>query len=385
MAAETAYIADYLEQHKDEIINRWRQAAEMEPAQAERLAKMDDRELLDHLPALTEALIGALQGEEEALAEDDARRHGHQRRLDGYSVVDVLWELTIFRRVFLAVLDEASTAVADWIPVDGSTTILNLLDLCVRASIEQHVKETEQERDEAASRAGILETQRQRFVGTLSHELRNQVQPILFGLQRLKGTDPSDHQLRALDMIERQVRQQSFLIEDLLDLSRRELGKIELRRSLVDLRECVQHAAETNQAEVALKSLDVQLELPAEPIYALVDRGRLCQVANNLMANAVKFTPKDGTIVWRLFQEPGWQLMSIRDSGVGIRAGDLPHIFDIFFQGEVPANVHQGGLGIGLPVVKNLVELHGATIEARSEGEDAGAEFVVRIPAPENK
>jgi signal transduction histidine kinase len=182
-------------------------------------------------------------------------------------------------------------------------------------------------------------------------------------------------------MIERQTRQQSFLIEDLLDLNRREIGKIELRRSLVDLRECVQHAAETNQAEVDLKSLDVKLELPSDPVYAQVDRERLCQIANNLMANAVKFTPKNGTIVWRLIQERGWQVMSIRDSGVGIRAGDLPHIFDIFFQGEVPANVHQGGLGIGLPVVKNLVELHGATIEAHSEGENAGAEFVVRIPA----
>jgi signal transduction histidine kinase len=163
------------------------------------------------------------------------------------------------------------------------------------------------------------------------------------------------------------------------------LGKranIALHGSLVDLRECVQHATETNQAEVALKSLDVQFELPAEPIYALVDRERFCQVTNNLMANAVKFTPKNGTIVWRLFQEPGWQVMSIRDSGVGIKAGDLPHIFDIFYQGEVPANVHRGGLGIGLPVVKNLVELHSATIEAHSEGENAGAEFIVRIPAP---
>jgi signal transduction histidine kinase len=385
MAADTAYIADYLEQHKDEILNRWRQAAEMESAQAERLARMDDRELLDHLPALTEALIRVLQGEEETLAEDDARRHGHQRRLDGYSVVDVLWELTIFRRVFLAVLDEASTAVADWIPVDGSTTILNLLDLCVRASIEQHVKETEQERDAAASRAGILETQRQRFLGTLSHELRNQIQPILFALQRLKGGEPTEHQLRALEIIERQTRQQSFLIEDLLDLNRREIGKIELRRSLVDLRECVQHAAETNQAVVDLKSLDVQLELPPDPVYAHVDRERLCQIANNLMSNAVKFTPKGGTIFWRLSEEPGWQVMTVRDSGVGIKAGDLAHIFDIFFQGEVPANINQGGLGIGLPVVKNLVELHGATIEARSEGEGAGAEFVVRIPAPERK
>ncbi len=383
MAAETGYIADYLEQHKDEILDRWRDAAKKEDAQAERLANLDDRELLDHLPALTEALIGVLRGEEESLVEVDARRHGHQRRLDGYNVVDVLWELTIFRRVFLAVLDDASDEIADWIPVAESTRILNLLDAAARASIDQHVKETEQERDAAAARAADLEAQRQRFLGTLSHELRNQIQPILFALQRLKAGEPTEQQLRALDMIDRQTRQQSFLIEDLLDLYRKELGKIELRRSLVDLRECVRHAAETNQAEVDLKSLRVQLELPAEPVYASVDRERLYQVANNLMSNAVKFTPKDGTIVWRLWSEPGWQVMSIRDTGVGVSASDLTHIFDIFFQGEVPGTVHHGGLGIGLPVVKNLVELHGATIEARSDGEGQGAEFIVRIPAPD--
>ena len=380
MAAETAYIADYLEDHKDEILDRWREAAEAESAQAERLAKMDDSELLDHLPALTEALIGVLRGEQKSLVEDDARRHGHQRRLDGYNVVDVLWELTIFRRVFLAVLNEASEAVADWIPVDGSTTILDLLDLCAKASIAQHVKETEQERDLAASRAVNLESQRERFLGTLSHELRNQIQPILLGLQRLKDSDPTPDQLRAIEMIERQTRHQSFLVEDLLDLSRKQIGKIELRRSRVDLRDCVRHAAETNQADVERKSLDVRLELPGKPIYALVDRERLCQVANNLMSNAVKFTPDGGTIVWRLFQESGWQVMSIRDTGGGIKAGDLPHIFDIFFQGHVSAGVQRGGLGIGLPVVKNLVELHAATIEVHSEGEGAGTEFIVRIP-----
>jgi signal transduction histidine kinase len=324
-----------------------------------------------------------LRGQEESQIEKDARDHGHQRRLDGYNVLDVLWELTIFRRVFLAVLDEASEAVADWIPVHESRTILDLLDLCARASIDQHVKETEQERDAAASRARTLETQRQRFLSTLSHELKNQIQPILFGLQRLKDSDPTGQQLRALEMIERQTRHQSFLVEDLLDLNRREIGKIELRRTLVDLRECVRHAAETNQAEVELKSLDVRLELPGEPIYALVDRERLCQVVNNLMANAVKFTPKQGTIVWRLFQEPGWQVMSIRDNGVGIKADDLSHIFEIFFQGEMATNVQHGGLGIGLPVVKNLLDLHGATIEAHSDGEGAGAEFLVRIPAPD--
>jgi signal transduction histidine kinase len=380
MAADTAYIADFLEDHKDEILDRWRKAAEAEPAQGARLAKMDDGELLDHLPALTEALIGVLRGAQKSLVEEDARRHGHQRRLDGYNVVDVLWELTIFRRVFLDALNEASEAVADWIPVDGSTTILDLLDLCAKASIAQHVKETEQERDLAASRAVNLESQRERFLGTLSHELRNQIQPILLGLQRLKDSDPTPDQLRAIEMIERQTRHQSFLVEDLLDLSRKQIGKIELRRSRVDLRDCVRHAAETNQADVERKSLDVRLELPAKPIYALVDRERLCQVANNLMSNAVKFTPDGGTIVWRLFQESGWQVMSIRDTGGGIKAGDLPHIFDIFFQGHVSAGVQRGGLGIGLPVVKNLVELHAATIEVHSEGEGAGTEFIVRIP-----
>lgn len=379
------HIADYLEQQKHEILDRWRDAAQEEDAQADRLSRMDDRELLDHLPALTEALIGVLRGEQDSLVEVDARRHGHQRRLDGYNVVDVLWELTIFRRVFLAVLDEASEEVADWIPVDGSRRILSLLDMCARASIDQLVRETEQERDAAAATAARLEAQRQRFLGTLSHELRNQIQPILFGLELLRAGQLTEQQLRALQIIERQTRQQSFLVEDLLDLSRREIGKIELRRSLVDLRECVQHAAETNQAEVNQKSLDVRLELPAEPIYALVDRGRFCQVANNLMANAVKFTPKNGRIVWRLFSEPGWQVMSIRDSGVGIKAADLLHIFDVFFQGETPATVRQGGLGIGLPVVKNLLELHGATIEARSDGTSAGAEFIVRIPAPDQQ
>jgi signal transduction histidine kinase len=380
MAADTAYIADFLEDHKDEILDRWRKAAEAEPAQGARLAKMDDGELLDHLPALTEALIGVLRGAQKSLVEEDARRHGHQRRLDGYSVVDVLWELTIFRRVFLDALNEASEAVADWIPVDGSTTILDLLDLCAKASIAQHVKETEQERDLAASRAVNLESQRERFLGTLSHELRNQIQPILLGLQRLKDSDPTPDQLRAIEMIERQTRHQSFLVEDLLDLSRKQIGKIELRRSRVDLRDCVRHAAETNQADVERKSLDVRLELPGKPIYALVDRERLCQVANNLMSNAVKFTPDGGTIVWRLFQESGWQVMSIRDTGGGIKAEDLPHIFDIFFQGHVSAGVQRGGLGIGLPVVKNLVELHAATIEVHSEGEGAGTEFIVRIP-----
>jgi signal transduction histidine kinase len=382
MSVNTADIADHLERRKNEILTRWRKAAEEESAQSKRLAELDDKDLLDHLPAITEGLICVLRGEKSSEIEAASRRHGHQRRLNGYSVLDVLWELTILRRVFLAVLREASEGVEEAVVAAARTMIFDLLDLCARISIGQHVQETEQERDAAAAKAASLEIQRQRFLGALSHELRNQIQPILFGLHRLKDSNPSAQQLRALEMIERQTRHQAFLLEDLLDLDRVRLGKIELKLSSVDLRECVRHGIEANQAEVNLKSLNVKLDLPQEPIYAFVDRERICQVATNLMSNAVKFTPNGGSIVWRVFQEPSWVVMSIRDTGSGIKANDLGQIFDVFFQGEGTSGTGQRGLGIGLTVVKNLVELHGGTIQVHSEGDGKGAEFIVRIQSP---
>ncbi len=380
MPVKTAYVADYLEQHKDEILTRWRNSAKQESEQAKQLAALDNQELLDHLPAITEAMIAVFRGEKSSRISDSCRRHGHQRRLDGYTVLDVLWELTIFRRVFLAVLRDASKGVEEAVKVEGRKTILDLLDLCARYSIEQHVQETETERDELAAKATSLEVQRERFLGMLSHELRNQIQPILFGLKRLHDTNPSDRQLRALQMIERQTRQQAFLIDDLLDLNSIRFGKIALKPSSVDLRDCVRHGVESNLSELNAKALNVEMNFPEEPVYARVDRERFCQVATNLMSNAVKFTPGGGSIVWRAFEEPDSVVMSIRDTGAGIKADDLAHIFDIFYQGEVASGTRQAGLGIGLTVVKNLVEMHGGTIEAHTEGEAMGAEFVVRIP-----
>jgi len=273
MSVKTAYVADNLEQHKDEILARWRNAAtRQESAQSKRLTELDDKELLDHLPAIAEAMICVLRGENPSRIEDASRRHGHQRRLDGYSVLDVLWELTILRHVFLAVLREASEGVEEMAVDAGTKTILDVLDLCARASVGQHVKETEEERDVAAAKTADLEVQRQRFLGVLSHELRNQIQPILFGLQCLKDSNPSAQQMRAIEIIERQTRQQGLLLEDLLDLDRVRLGKIELNLSSVDLRECVRHGTESNQAQVNLKSLNVYQDFPEEPVYALVDR-----------------------------------------------------------------------------------------------------------------
>ena len=385
MPRKTSYVADYLEKHKGEILRRWRRAAKQESKESKRLAKLDDQELLDHIPAITDAMIAVWRGKDSAQVSADCARHGHQRRLDGYTVIDVLWELTIFRRVFLTVLRDASKGVEESVKVAGQKTILDLLDLCTRCSVERFLEETEQERDEAAAKATNLEVQRERFLGMLSHELRNQIQPILFSLRRLHDTTPSDQQLRALQMIERQTRQQSFLIDELFDLNSIRFGKVALRPTLVDLRDCVRHGVEANLAEMNAKALKVEMNLPEEPVNAHVDRERMFQVATNLMSNAVKFTPNGGTITWRVYEEPDAAVMSVRDTGPGIKEEDLAHIFEIFYQGEVPSSPRKSGLGIGLTVVKNLVEMHGATIDVHTDGESAGAEFVVRIPRAQKR
>jgi two-component system CheB/CheR fusion protein len=186
--------------------------------------------------------------------------------------------------------------------------------------------------------------------------------------------------LRALQVIERQTRQQSFLIDELFDLNSIRFGKVQLRPASVDLSDCVRHGVEANLAEMNAKALNVEMIFPEEPVHARVDRERMCQVATNLMSNAVKFTPDGGTITWRVFEEPDNAVMSIRDTGPGIKEEDLAHIFEIFYQGDVAASARKAGLGIGLTVVKNLVEMHGASIEVITEGAGIGAEFVVRIP-----
>jgi len=385
MPRKTAYVADYLENHKHEILRRWRRAAKQESKESKRLAKLDDKELLDHIPAITEALIAVWRGQDSSQVSADCARHGSQRRVDGYTVVDVLWELTIFRRVFLTVLRDASKGVEESVVIEGRKTILDLLDLCGRCSVERFLEETEKERDEAAAKATNLEVQRERFLGMLSHELRNQIQPILFALRRLHDTTPNDQQLRALQMIERQTRQQSFLIDELFDLNSIRFGKVALRPTLVDLRDCVRHGVEANLAEMNAKALSVEMNFPEEPVNARVDRERMCQVATNLMSNAVKFTPNGGTITWRVYEEPDAAVMSVRDTGAGIKKEDLAHIFEIFYQGEVASSPRKAGLGIGLTVVKNLVEMHGATVEVHTEGESTGAEFVVRIPRAQKR
>ncbi len=241
-------------------------------------------------------------------------------------------------------------------------------------------------RREAAQREEELlreaDRRKDEFLATLAHELRNPLAPIRNGLQILRlgrGNHQAEEQARA--MIERQVQQMVRLIDDLLDLSRISRGKIELRRERIDLAAAVQSAVETSRPLIEQAGHALTLSLPAEPVFVDADVTRLAQVFANLLNNAAKYTQKGGGEI-RLAVEPMDQevAVSVKDNGVGIPAPMLPQIFEMFTQVDRSLERTQGGLGIGLSIVKRLVEMHGGTVEARSEGRGRGSEFVVRLP-----
>ena len=380
-------IAAHLEQIKGQIIVRWREEARREPMHAKALESLDNRRLEDHLPALTEKVIQRLRGGTAASdVEEEGRLHGQQRRHDGYTVVDVMKELNLYRRVLLGAVDEVTAQDAP--PADivqARRVILEQVDRSVNASVEQYTTHAEQERNQAQEEAQDLHDQRDRFLMTLSHELRNQISPILLNVQLLNDFKPADPRIQqAVARIGRQALHQSILIDDLLALSRFQYGSLHLKPELIDLREPVRHAFETFEPDLKLKRLKLHAELPQRPVMAQVDRTRIAQIVINLLGNAVKFTPSEGTITVRLARENDSAVLSVKDSGIGIAKEALPKVFNMFFQGKALLKQVNSGLGVGLALAKALVELHGGTIEARSEGENVGAEFLIRLPVPKD-
>jgi len=219
------------------------------------------------------------------------------------------------------------------------------------------------------------------FLATLAHELRNPLAPIRNGLQviRLAHSDPGTVE-RARVMMDRQLRQMVRLVDDLLDVSRISLGKIELRRERVDLATVVNNAVETSRPLIESSGHELTISMPSEPIHVDADPTRLAQVFANLLNNAAKYNERGGH-VWLNVQCFGNDVqVSVRDNGIGIPPHMLPKVFDMFTQVDRSLERSQGGLGIGLTLVKRLVEMQGGNVEAHSAGIGAGSEFVVRLP-----
>jgi CheY-like chemotaxis protein/two-component sensor histidine kinase len=214
--------------------------------------------------------------------------------------------------------------------------------------------------------------------------LRNPLAPIRNALQimRLSGK-PEVHE-NARNIIERQLGQMVHLVDDLLDVSRISQGKVELRLELADVANAVQAAVETSRPWIEAGKHDLEVRLPlAQTLFVQADVTRLCQIVSNLLNNAAKYTPDGGRIEVSAQREDGMAVVTVKDSGVGIPPAMLPRVFDMFAQVDRHSERAQGGLGIGLALVKQLVAMHGGEVDARSDGPGQGSEFSVRFPLAE--
>ncbi|HVK19446.1 MAG TPA: PAS domain S-box protein [Fimbriiglobus sp.] len=219
------------------------------------------------------------------------------------------------------------------------------------------------------------------FLATLAHELRNPLAPVRNAVQVLRHKGPDDPELRwGRDVIDRQVEHLTRLIDDLMDISRITRNKLELRKQRVELAEVITGAVESSRPAVEQCGHELTVTLPPQPIYLNGDLVRLAQVFQNLLTNAVKYTERGGQIWLTAERQGGDAVVRVKDTGVGIPGEKLPRLFEMFFQVDRTLERSQGGLGIGLSLVRRLVELHGGRVDARSEGVGKGSEFIVRLP-----
>jgi PAS domain S-box-containing protein len=236
-----------------------------------------------------------------------------------------------------------------------------------RVRVEEALKDSNRRKDE--------------FLATLAHELRNPLAPICSGLEiiRRMGDDQGELE-RTVDIVQRQTDQLVHLVDDLLDISRISHGKIHLRTERIQLKTAIEIALESSQGLIDEAANELTVTLPAKPIYIDGDLTRVAQIFLNILNNAAKFSEKGGTISLAAERHGDKAVISIKDSGLGIPPEMLNRIFDMFGQIETPNEEAKGGLGIGLSVVRKLVEMHGGSVEAFSEGQGKGSEFLVTLP-----
>jgi signal transduction histidine kinase/CheY-like chemotaxis protein len=378
------------------LIDRWRSRAVQEQPNAQRV---HHEALLDHIQEILSAL-GRTLAESEGPAYQHclpATVHGEQRWETGWALTEVVRDFQILRLVLLDYLEEVLEGPA----VPRAVMAIGLaLDEAIAASVSTYVRSREEylgqleaeraERDQQiqehlrhqAQTLREVDRRKNEFVATLGHEMRNPLAPLGHAVRLLElreTTDPGLTQIR--DIIDRQVQQLERLADDLLDISRIAQDKIELRKEPADLAAVVTQAVQMSAPHLNARHHHFEVNLPAEPVWLEADPVRLVQIIVNLLNNAAKYTEPGGQIWLAVQQEGNEAVIRVRDTGIGIPQEMLPHIFDLFTQGEWAVDHAQGGMGIGLALVRRLVDLHHGTIAAHSAGPGLGSEFVMRLPA----
>lgn len=378
------------------LLDRWRRRAVQEQPNAQRV---HHEALLDHLHDLLQALGRSLAESDDADTSEHclpATIHGEDRWETGWSLPEVVRDYQILRLVILDYLKE----MLGRSPRPRVVMAIGLaLDEAIAASVAMYVKsrdeylrrlETERaERDKQlqeylqhqAETLREVDRRKTEFLATLGHEMRNPLAPLWNAMRLLALRDASDAASAEIrDIIERQVEQLTRLADDLLDISRIAQGKIELRRERVDLAVVVAQAVQMSAPQLKARRHSFEVNAPAEPLWLDADPARLVQIMVNLLNNAAKYTEPGGQIWFTAERDGSDAVLRVHDTGIGIRPELLPHVFELFTQGEWTAN-SQDGMGIGLALVRRLVELHGGAITAASAGLGQGSEFVVRLPA----
>jgi signal transduction histidine kinase/CheY-like chemotaxis protein len=240
-------------------------------------------------------------------------------------------------------------------------------ELVFRRAAEARLRDADRRKDE--------------FLAMLAHELRNPLAPISMAAQILKGGSVTPQRLQqTCAIIDRQISHMTSLLDDLLDVSRVTGGMVTLAQEVHDMRAIVRDAIEQARPLILARGHHLKVELAQAALEVCGDSTRLVQIITNLLNNATKYTPHGGEISLRVAAAPEHVDVTVGDNGIGIEPGLLPQVFDLFTQGERSPDRAQGGLGLGLALVKSLVERHGGTVEARSAGPGCGSEFTVRLP-----
>jgi PAS domain S-box-containing protein len=262
-------------------------------------------------------------------------------------------------------LTERANATCD---SDGKLVMAGLVwDVTERKLLESSLQEADQRKDE--------------FLATLAHELRNPLAPLRNGLQIARLTSSADSPFqRTIEMMDRQLTHLVRLVDDLLDVGRISSGKIELRRDKLALPAILTSSAEAARAAIDTHSHQLIIEPAAEELWVEGDFDRLTQIFSNLLTNAAKYTERGGRIELRVSRKGNYAVVNVSDNGIGIPSDDLPHVFELFSQVRLHQGRSEGGLGIGLAIVRKLVEMHQGTVSVCSDGSGKGSTFTVRLP-----
>jgi signal transduction histidine kinase/CheY-like chemotaxis protein len=362
------------------LIEQWAQRAIEEQPHA---ARAHHQALLDHLPNLLHMLGQGLADcldPHSAPHQAPAREHGEQRWEVGWSLPEVVRDYQILRLVLFEYLEATLRRPLGF--REGRAIDL-ALDEAIAASVAAYVRQSEAELREQTASLKEADQRKNDFMAMLAHELRNPLAPILTSVELLRLLGSHDATInQAREIIERQLKHMVRLVDDLLDLTRIARAKLELRRTHFDVSQAVAQAVQTVRPMLDAQAHQLTVEPPDAPIYLEADEARLVQVLVNLLSNACKYTERGGQITVSVVRDGNEAVLRVRDSGVGIEAEMLVRIFDLFTQIGRSLHRAQGGLGIGLTLVRQLVELHGGRVSVRSDGPGKGSEFEVRLPIP---